>query len=88
VEGCGNAYFLDFCHRQPFRTGGENTAANLFRFCRLHHRQFDGGQWKVIRRPGGDILVDRAGLVVGRLAEASCPDPLSTVPELPGSVRS
>ena len=71
VAGCPNTYFLDYCHRRPFRLGGGNEAENLYRFCKAHHRQFDGGEWRILSRPGGDLLVDRAGLVVGRLAEAS-----------------
>jgi hypothetical protein len=67
VQGCDHAFFLDYCHRLPFRTGGPNTAENLLRFCTLHHRQFDAGEWRVLERPSGAILVDRRGVVVGRL---------------------
>ncbi len=73
VAGCGNGTFLDYCHRRPFREGGENAAGNLLRLCRLHHRQFDGGEWRVVPRPGGDLLVDRRGIPVGRLGESSGP---------------
>jgi hypothetical protein len=71
VDGCGERSFLDFAHHEPFRLGGPNTRRNCARYCKRHHRQLDSGAWKVRQGARGPILVDRAGIRVGRLRTRS-----------------
>ena len=72
VSGCEDRGRLTFAHRRAFRHGGQNRYWNLCRFCLAHHRQFDGGRWKIVVRSGrdgnlGGLLVDLRGSPVGRL---------------------
>ena len=71
VEGCDRRVFLDFAHCVPVREGGDDSPDNLLRLCKEHHAQFDGEGWRPIPRSDGTILlIDRRGVVVGRLREA------------------
>ena len=70
VDGCANEAFLQMAHRRAFRENGPNRAGNLLRLCRTHHAQFDGGDWRLVRRLDGEvILIDRRGVRVGRLRD-------------------
>ncbi len=72
VEGCERRVFLDFAHRRPFRAGGGQGHANMFRLCHEHHGQYDGGGWRLVpRRDGVVVMIDRRGVVVGRLRTPS-----------------
>lgn len=66
VEGCEEP-LLEDAHLKPFRSGGSNGAANKRRDCRKHHDLFDSGELKVVGRPGHEVVVNRAGTVVGHL---------------------
>ncbi len=80
VEGCENRRFLDFAHIRPFRLGGRQVPANLIRFCKEHHVQFDEGSWRLApTKDGGLVMISRAGTPVGRLRMASSHPP-PTVP--------
>jgi hypothetical protein len=80
VEGCERRVFLDFAHRTPFRAGGGQTSSNLLRLCHEHHGQYDGGGWRLVpRRDGVTVLIDRRGVVVGRLC-ATATNPPATAP--------
>jgi hypothetical protein len=75
VEGCDRRSFLDFAHGVPVRLGGGQEPDNLLRLCKEHHGQFDGEGWRPIpRRDGVVVLVDRRGVVVGRLRRAAGED--------------
>lgn len=67
VEGCDEELKLQFAHRRPVRWDGDDVASNLDLLCLSHHRLMDSGVFKM--RPNGSavILVDRTGVVVGRL---------------------
>ena len=68
VEGCDLRSFLDFSHVVPRRLGGPPSEENLLRLCKGHHVQFDAEAWRLVeRRDGVVVLVDRRGVVVGRL---------------------
>ncbi len=71
VEGCDRRCFLEFAHGIPVREGGGEEFDNLLRLCGEHHAQFDGEGWLLIpRRDGVVVLIDRRGVVVGRLRRA------------------
>ncbi len=65
--GCDERGTLQYAHDKPFRLGGANTASNLARWCRQHHRGFDSGRLKVRDDGGRPVVVSRRGEVVGRL---------------------
>jgi hypothetical protein len=70
VHGCGNRIFLERCHRKPFRANGSNRSWNLLYLCSEHHRGYDLGEWRPVRRRDGAwILVGRAGVPLERLRE-------------------
>lgn len=48
--GCARpAASCDLDHLQPFRTGGQSTAANLHALCRRHHRAKHQAGWRPAR---------------------------------------
>lgn len=67
VAGCDDRSRQTMAHGKPYRFGGSNRFWNLARYCLDHHRQFDGGQWKVVINGEAALLIDRRGLVVGNL---------------------
>ena len=75
VAGCDDRGRQTLAHRRHFRFGGANRYWNLLRLCLEHHRQFDGGLWKVVERRKKALLIDRRGLVVGELRGLPPPVP-------------
>ncbi len=67
MDGCDDRSRQTLAHDKPFRFGGSNRYWNLARYCLDHHRQFDGGLWRVKIRGEKALMIDRRGLVVGRL---------------------
>ena len=67
VARCDDRSRQTLAHIEPFRFQGSNRFWNLARYCLDHHRQFDGGQWKVVLSGEKALLIDRRGLPVGKL---------------------
>ena len=67
VDGCDCCDFLDNSHDEPRRHGGPHTAANADRYCKPHDRQRDAGEWKIVQGKDCRWMVDRRGVVVGKL---------------------
>jgi len=68
VKGCPNRVFLQYAHLHPVRAGGSNFPWELVRLCFDHHRQFDGGLWRLVPKADGSVvLIDVRGVRVGEL---------------------
>jgi hypothetical protein len=67
VKGCGERGLLYFAHLRPVRAGGASGPRDLVRLCLDHHRQYDRGDWRIVRKRDGTlVMIGSNGVPVDR----------------------